>query len=1368
MSSAIATVLAATGLMTTATWASDREIYQRGGEGSVAVMMMLDVSRTMRQKFGTLDDGSSDYYGCVHSIDREQVVSVGEITFPVRYCTYTEGTMNFNEFFLRKKFPSYREYIKQTCDYVPDGTILGNPEYRCYDRLTRAKIALLSLLNGNSERQIAALSNDKVIGLSVFPAFLYSDEKFDSQSGSVRVAARRLDAEVAVGGTKLTQRQLLIDEILKVTELPGTQGLWKNLFESDEVPIAPAYADTAAALMGTSTTAGFREVERVGIDWLDKKNLWNYQFVQDNGLLNWNGLRSCRKASNTAIDPSNWNEYGQCGGWLNRENSSALFNPDYSDMYSINQRLGLSLTSDTATFLANDSNKKTKYSGMYNASSDVLRKPVDSASNTYIAPEIVQNQVKNPALQQCHAQGIYMITGGLSKIRDLSQGDGPANFYIKRMMNRSLDANENLDEVNFRNNFCANGKLENYRGDNYTENTSWDCISEYAERLKSGNNPVNLNIKTAVVGVGKQFASMPSVNLFESEQNSQESIDKALDELESYNDKGSLLFTKSTRHNLKNTALLGVYGGGGWYSAMSVGEIADSFNSFVNSLAQDIPSASANKAIIPVDILNPYELQPYAYLAMYEPTVQKASSLWAGNLKRYGIGQKGLIVDQEKSTIFEDNGLVKNSSKDLWENSPLSDSEKLKARLFQGGALNELKLGHSAGGALERKIYTTRECLEQDDAVLCKQNDKVKLNRLDKNYFTDNISKNDQYRGYLLGLLGYDIANPKTISDEEIQDLWQYKQPELRQMGAILHSDPVLLTQKGKVIRSGTQIVSEDREDYVLFGTTQGVLHVLDADTGEEKFAFVPDEMVKNNHPAFINPNLSEGAGKFLYGIDGAWTVYSEYIPANQSDQTLTVGKNQASNLSGKQWVYGGLRMGGSSYYALDLSDINQPSVKFHIDPQTHTVYTPTGSKEYSALKYMGQSWSKPVITRVNWQGEDKLVMIVGGGYDDTGKNNGYEDPQYAQNADNRRGAGVYMFDAEKGDLLWWASSNVNYNQPSAGDDSIGSHVDALGYSVVSTIKTVDRDGDSLTDHLYFGDLGGQFWRIDLNNFPKTGTDPKDPKKKITQPFAAHIVRLLNLRSTTTQSTKTPRFYTQPTFSIHRIPGSGRVLAAISIGTGNASTPLHNPIGEENWVPNAIYTIFDKDVTRSNLYQLPTEQLRKDLELEELSADRRKDLLPAFDENINGWKFTFYLNPFSLSNDSKNAANFYSSPMGAKVITDPVLMDNQLFFSVFDSERSGTVQSCDAGIRGESVIERFCMPFGTCTSKNGLSNSLYAGVGIVPINVSSGGVGSQNSRTIINSQCEGDSCKTHANGQDIGKNNLLNRKLRPLRWYERE
>lgn len=1353
ISSAIATVLVATGLIANSAWASDREIYQRGGEGSVAVMLTLDLSRTMSSSFGTLDDGFSDYYGCTQSTKDKQL-KIGKDTIEVKYCYYTDNILNFNGFFLRKKFPSYQDYVKETCDVIEHDTIFGreNNRYHCYSRLVRTQMALIGLLYGDTDRGIAKLTDDKVIGLSVFPAFSLTGDKQSQSSvtGAVVVPARRLDAKV---GTE-KQRDILAKAILG--NPTGKKSLWDKIIQNDNVPIASALAETAAYMMGTSTNAGFREWQRADIKWDNAKDKYSYKFKQ---LTNY--LKYCNLIGRDKNDPKNWDEFGQCtlpANWLDFEREEII--TDYSDMYTLNQRNEIDLKLDSATFVIDDATKRLKTSGYIYSDASIVNQ-----DKTYKRPEIIDAQVKDPSLQQCHAQGIYLITGGLSHVGDRSQGDGTIDFYIKRMMNRSLNAST------YKNNFCQNGSLSDYTNvfgneNNYIDNSSWSCISEYAERLKSGNNPTGLEIKTAVVGIGKQFGELPSSNLSQTTAQNVNELEKAIKELEEYKDGSTLLYKKRTLHNIKNTALLGLYGGGGWYSAMSPQDIAESFNSFVNVISKDIPSASVNKAVIPVDILNPYELQPHAYLTMYEPSVQGAVSAWAGNLKRYNIGKKGWVVDSSGNNAFAANGLIKDSVKDLWENSTLTDSEKLKARIFQGGALNQLPLGKNENNNFKRTIYTTRDCKEQANKTepKCDSSADLKLKKVNTNYFDKNaISSKDPLRGYLLALLGYDVPNPANINDADILNVWQ-SQPELRQMGAILHSDPILLTQQGQVVRDGESIVTKDRHDYVLFGTTQGLLHVLDAKTGKEKFAFVPNEMVEKNHKAFVNPDAASASGQFLYGIDGPWTVHTEYVAANKDDQTLTVGKGAGEGIVGKQWVYGGLRMGGRSYYALDLTDLDSPKVKFHIDPYEGIVFKANGDKKaYPQLKSMGQSWSKPVITRVNWQGTDKLVMIVGGGYDNSGQNQGYEYPLYKQVTEVRRGAGVYMFDADNGDLLWWASRNANRIAQSAHDGitpdkngTIGHYIEDMGYSVVSTIKTVDRDGDKLTDHLYFGDLGGQVWRVDFNNF-----------RNAEQPFATHIVRLLN--ETSSEAGKQPRFYVQPTFSIYRTPGSGRVMAAINIGSGNASSPLHDSNNEANWKPNAVYTLFDKDVTRSNLYSLTTSQLKQDLVPQALTATQRNGVATnTIDASQDGWKYVFSENSFYLDSNQTTGQKFYSTPMGAKVITDPVLMNNQLFVSVFDGAKSGTVQGCDAGIKGESVIERFCMPFGACGSNSGIHNSLYAGVGIAPINLSSAGQGAANSRTIINSQCEGDHCAVGNIGSDVHSDNQLNRKLRPMRWFERE
>ncbi len=145
----------------------------------------------------------------------------------------------------------------------------------------------------------------------------------------------------------------------------------------------------------------------------------------------------------------------------------------------------------------------------------------------------------------------------------------------------------------------------------------------------------------------------------------------------------------------------------------------------------------------------------------------------------------------------------------------------------------------------------------------------------------------------------------------------------------------------------------------------------------------------------------------------------------------MTVGQSDYSSternkLTGKQWVYGGLRMGGRSCTALDLSSISSPVLKFHIDPANQTIHygaykdadnNDVAAGEHSnvgALSYMGDSWSKPTLAYVNFGGKKKLVMFVGGGYDE-----GYEAPDYNPTTATK-GNGVYMFDANNGKLLSW------------------------------------------------------------------------------------------------------------------------------------------------------------------------------------------------------------------------------------------------------------------------------------------------------------------------------------------------------------
>ena len=73
---------------------------------------------------------------------------------------------------------------------------------------------------------------------------------------------------------------------------------------------------------------------------------------------------------------------------------------------------------------------------------------------------------------------------------------------------------------------------------------------------------------------------------------------------------------------------------------------------------------------------------------------------------------------------------------------------------------------------------------------------------------------------------------------------------------------------------------------------------------------------------------MDRSASGFYYGVDGPWTAHTVYEPNfyNATVNGTTVERDglqvKADSKLSHQYVYGGLRMGGKSYYSLDLSGV--------------------------------------------------------------------------------------------------------------------------------------------------------------------------------------------------------------------------------------------------------------------------------------------------------------------------------------------------------------------------------------------------------------------------------------------------------------
>lgn len=973
---------------------------------------------------------------------------------------------------------------------------------------------------------------------------------------------------------------------------------------------------------------------------------------------------------------------------------------------------------------------------------------------TYNSPPSL---IQSADIRTCSGQGIYVLTDGVPN------ENNPTSSLAKAALGNSSFSCSDSD-------------------------AGWDCTFKMNQSLLDNTQNVKqLKFKTAVVGFGSDFNNVAS---YDNTKSQEENI--------------AALGTINT--DVKRAARWGILGEGGWYSGNSSQDVVDSVNDFINNLSKEIPSVTTGSPTIPRDALNPAELQDNAYYQTFQPTPATNYQLWLGNLKKYLVSENGVLKAKNAATVFESDGRIKepvydangnitSAIYDFWAKQidtavENGDENTVGSKKFavRGGAWSQMLLGANTENKAERKLLTNRKAVTENSNTSFKGTGTLRQVQLAD--IVDTTYKNDPNRGYLWSLLGYniDVVNPPTTIDN------LKAQPNLRQMGAVMHSYPLLVTNKGKLEYNKTTKVMEStsREDYVLFGTTQGLLHVVDAETGVEKFAFVPNEMVENQKDAFRLSSVTNGGlQKLYYGIDGSWSLYTQYVV--DSSGNLVVGKGRTDSQQGMQMAYGGLRMGGRSYYALDLSNINSPELKFHIDPTTQKVYSGSSSTTFNQLQYMGQSWSKPAIGWVNWGGTRKRVMFVGGGYDAGGDDgdahtngmkglySGYENANY--NPSRSKGAGIYMFDADNGDLLWWASDYATATSPTDVNTGVISTKSAdLKYSVVSEIRTVDRDGDDLIDHLYFGDLGGQLFRIDLDNKQNIkGAVPKAPVKI----FTMHT------------DVASPRFYDMPGFSLYN--QNGTTFAVISQGSGNRSAPLTSYTSSNTSDEyDAIYNIYDKDVARRDLFNrktdLNTQNLKKTNlgEITDLNRFENTTLVAPFSEK-GGWYYDFKTCTAGVDGKLTNCNNY--NKQSEKVFGTPLAMNYKLYVSTFDSSKPGISGECGAGVKGESMLTAFCMPFGQCASKLEPARGVI-GIGIHTVTVggkkgggggSEGGEGECVGESCPPVDCKDESCPPKATGNTSATNYCINTSGRialtvtggfgngeatemcliPQRWYEK-
>lgn len=1274
-----------------ATHASDIEIYSNSTNGKTTITLMLDTSGSM--SVGSPDDVSA----CDIPSSASGAVTTGSIfsgTTPAYTRSYCEvGGGDEKRYYFKRVTQSYNKYTWYTCvDEINGSTDRG----RCnIQRNTAPDVngytARRYKGNGNSEDNCewdkdcfyfknVSLSGeryyDRLTRLKDAIFALLDSNLIDPTRVSIGVGnfSAQSDSNNAYTSADGSSGKILVPAaLLDSTQKGRIKTAVATLQGSSGTPTANAYAEVGAYMLGTTTNANVTSFKDVYVH----SGTFSNGLKQYSKCVRWGGGVRCTSYS------------GDAG----RVNGSSGYNVRVGTWNGQPKEFLTESITDTAVNL--------EQSGFNKSVSD------SKSAGNYVSPLLSSNQ--------CNGQGIYFLTDG-----EPNSSTSPLDLMKKALGNKGND-------------FSLSSTL---LGSGSQEWHGTPAVGEFAKALRSKTrNPKSMEIKTAVVGFGSVFDVDKAEDLKKPEADRViRSLTDTKGILREYYNCSKIPTNKVDARNACNwgarshTALpnVGGFGEGGFYSAQSSDDIINSIVKFLDEVKPEFDPVVTGSPTIPVDSLNPTTVLPYAYYSSFIPKPQESTQLWAGNLNKYNIFNGQLYNVDNTIKLIKTDGSIDRTATGLWGDGVVS---RLPLRT---GMVDDVEF-------TQRKVFTNRaiEGSATPYTAVSQTNNlvEVSLDSLFSN--TNNIDdsgllKNDPDKNFWLNVLGYNVPILENVTRDGLVE-----KPELRQLGSVMHSTPIQLTQEGRVyLDKNNQIKTEKRKDYLLFGSTQGILHVVDS-TGKEVFAFVPNEIMESQKAAFLTETSStSGKNNLFYGVDAPWTAYTKYV--SKTDGTLTVqdsgrliNKDDEDNdqtIKGLQWVYGGLRMGGYSYYGLDLTyvlkaklDESNPASATQ-QPKLMFVINPKAESASEALQRMGQSWSKPTITHVNWNGEKRLVMFVGGGYDPI-----YEDT--AANPTTSFGNGVYMFDAMTGELLWWASSEA---KTGATQQTINTD---LNYSVVSQINILDRDSDGLTDHLYFGDLGGQGFRVDINN------------AKDTDVFAPRVVTLFKEAP---EGQLKPRFYDMPSVSIHL--SGGKYFAAVAFSSGNRSSPLAG-LADSNTVSakDGLFVAFDNDVAKSTLFDADVTLDSENLNLEVLNLGTG---VQHSDTNglKDGWKYYYSNN----NGEYKGMNGLYA-------------LDSILYTNVYHRDGVGIGGNCGAGVKGDSYLYQFCLPTGRCSfyiAATTVPNRVKLGGGILGAGVGQGYLNQDGTLGLVVDR-DIDKCKLPENKNKPECQLFDNSsKLKQMRWYE--
>jgi type IV pilus assembly protein PilY1 len=461
--------------------------------------------------------------------------------------------------------------------------------------------------------------------------------------------------------------------------------------------------------------------------------------------------------------------------------------------------------------------------------------------------------------------------------------------------------------------------------------------------------------------------------------------------------------TNSGAERLDDLWHAAVNGRGYFFSASDPDELA----TVISDTLDQISSATGSSAAAATSSLQPVAGDDKVFIAKY------TSGDWTGKLESY--------------TLNPTTGAVINAGTPNWEAGALLNARNLSTnprqiKFFKSTATNNLANFNYTDLTTTQQAHFTSLCGSTPKLSQC------------TTVTTSAAAKmtGDNLVNFLAGVRTYEMS--ATSADDRV-----FRTRGSR-LGDFINAAPVYVKNSpfsyvdaGHAAFKAALAASNSgagRLGMVYAGANDGMLHAFSATTGQELWAYVPS-MVMSEMYRLADVKYGEGT-THSYFVDATPVVADVYDPGTFVTPSTTA--------AWKTILIGGLGAGGRGYYALDITDPNNPKGLWEFT-QTH----------------LGLTYGNPIVTKTK---AGTWVVVFTSGYDNNvsgGDGNGRLFMLNAVTGQQMTGSPIETFTAS-GVFAGTAISPNNLGRINAW---------------------VDDATDNTARRIYGGDMLGNLWRFD-------------------------------------------------------------------------------------------------------------------------------------------------------------------------------------------------------------------------------------------------------------------------------------------------